>query len=49
VIKLDPPRITGQDLYEQMQQLISYQRMLTQQLNMELNRELDELRQQKEE
>lgn len=49
MIKLDPPRITGQDLYEQMQQLISYQRMLTQQLNMELNRELDELRQQKEE
>lgn len=49
MIKLDPPRITGQDLYEQMQQLISYQRMLTQQLNVELNRELDELRQQKEE
>lgn len=49
MIKLDPPHITGANLYEQVQQLISHQRMLTEQLNVELNRELDELRQQKEE
>ncbi len=48
MIKLNPPQITGGDLYDQVRQLIAYQRTLTEQLNMELNRELEELRQQKE-
>lgn len=48
MIKIDPPHITGGSLYEQVQQLISYQRSLAQQLNVELNTELEGLRQQKE-
>ena len=49
MIKLEPPQITGGDLRDQVRQLIAHQRMLTEQLNMELNRELEELRQKKEE
>lgn len=49
MIKIDPPHITGKDLYEQVQQLIRYQRMLAEQLNVDLNRELEELRKAKEE
>ena len=48
MIKLDPPHIIGGDLYDQVRQLIAHQRMLTEQLNIELNRELEELRQKKE-
>jgi hypothetical protein len=49
MIKIDPPHITGNNLQEQIQQVIRYLRTLSDQLNMEVNRELDELRPTKEE
>ena len=39
MIKIDPPHITGTNPQEQMKQLIRYLYQLTEQLNMELNRE----------
>ena len=38
MIKIDPPHITGGNVYEQLQQVIRYLHKLTEQLNMELNR-----------
>lgn len=49
MIKIEPPHITGNNTYEQLQQVIHYLHRLTEQLNMEVNAELDELRQAKEE
>lgn len=49
MIKIEPPHITGSNSYEQMQQVIRYLHRLTEQLNMEVNAELDALRQTKEE
>lgn len=49
MIKIEPPHITGNNTYEQLQQVIRYLHRLTEQLNMEVNAELDELRQAKEE
>lgn len=48
MIKIEPPHITGTNTYEQLQQVIRYLQRLTQQLNMEVNAELDGLRQEKE-
>lgn len=42
MIKIDPPHITGSNTYEQLQQVIRYLHMLTEQLNMELNAELEQ-------
>lgn len=49
MIKIDPPHISGTNTYEQLQQVIRYLQMLSEQLNVELNMELDDLRQGKEE
>lgn len=49
MIKIEPPHITGTNTYEQLQQVIRYLHRLTEQLNMEVNAELDGLRQGKEE
>ena len=49
MIKIDPPHISGTNTYEQLQQVIRYLQMLCEQLNVELNMELDDLRQGKEE
>lgn len=49
MIKIDPPHITGSNTYEQLQQVIRYLQMLSEQLNVELNMELDDLRPVKEE
>lgn len=49
MIKIEPPHITGSNSYEQLQQVIRYLHRLTEQLNMEVNAELDALRQTKEE
>lgn len=40
MIKIDPPHITGSNTSEQLQQVIRYLRRLAEQLNMELNMEL---------
>lgn len=48
MIKIEPPRITGTNTNEQLQQVIRYLQMLCEQLNVELNRELEDLRQGKE-
>lgn len=48
MIKLDQPHITGDNLQEQVRQLISFQRRLVEQLNVELNRELAQCRQKEE-
>ena len=42
MIKIDPPHITGTNSQEQLKQLIRYLYQLTEQLNMELNRERKE-------
>lgn len=42
MIKIDPPRITGGNTYEQLQQVIRYLQRLSQQLNVELNMELEQ-------
>lgn len=49
MIKIDPPHITGGDLYEQFRQLVRYLQQLAQQLNVELNTELENLQKRKEE
>ena len=49
MIKIDPPHISGSNTYEQLQQVIRYLHRLTEQLNVELNMELDDLRTSKEE
>ena len=49
MIKIEPPHITGSNTYEQLQQVIRYLQMLSEQLNIELNMELDDLRPVKEE
>ena len=49
MIKIEPPHITGTNTYEQLQQVIRYLYRLAEQLNMEVNGELDSLRQTKEE
>jgi hypothetical protein len=49
MIKIEPPHITGSNTYEQLQQVIGYLQMLSEQLNVELNMELDTLRPVKEE
>ena len=49
MIKIEPPHITGSNTYEQLQQVIRYLQMLSQQLNVELNMELDALKPAKEE
>ena len=48
MIKIDPPHITGTNTYEQLQQVIRYLYRLAEQLNIELNAELDSLRQREE-
>ncbi len=48
MIKLELPHITGDNLHEQMQQLISFQRRLVEQLNVELNRELAQCKRKEE-
>lgn len=42
MIKIDPPRITGGSTSEQLQQVIRYLYLLTEQLNMELNVHLEQ-------
>ena len=42
MIKIDPPHITGGNVYEQLQQVIRYLHKLTDQLNMELNEDRKE-------
>ena len=42
MIKIDPPHITGSNPQEQLKQLIRYLHQLTEQLNIELNRERKE-------
>ena len=49
MIKIEPPHISGSNSHEQLQQVIRYLHRLTEQLNMEVNAELDALRQTKEE
>lgn len=49
MIKIEPPHITGTNTYEQLQQVIRYLHKLSEQLNVELNMELDELRPSEEE
>ena len=49
MIKIEPPHITGSNTYEQLQQVIRYLQKLSEQLNVELNMELDDLRPVKEE
>ena len=49
MIKIEPPHITGSNTYEQLQQVIRYLQRLSEQLNIELNMELDDLRPVKEE
>ena len=49
MIKIEPPHITGSNTYEQLQQVIRYLQMLSEQLNMELNMELESLGQREEE
>lgn len=49
MIKIEPPHITGGDHKEQLQQIQRYLCRLTDQLNVEINAELDSLRQTKEE
>lgn len=49
MIKIDPPHITGSNTYEQLQQVIRYLQILSDQLNIELNMVLDDLRSVKEE
>lgn len=49
MIKIEPPHITGSNTYEQLQQVIRYLQKLSEQLNVELNMELDDLRPAKEE
>lgn len=49
MIKIDPPHITGTNTYEQLRQVIRYLHLLAEQLNMEVNAELDDLRSGKEE
>lgn len=49
MIKIQPPHITGSNTYEQLQQVIRYLQKLSEQLNVELNMELDDLRPAKEE
>ena len=48
MIKIEPPHITGNNTYEQLQQVIRYLQMLCEQLNVELNMELEDLQQGKE-
>ena len=42
MIKIDPPHITSNNPQQQLQQLIRYLYQLTEQLNMELNRDRKE-------
>ena len=42
MIKIDPPRIIGGSTSEQLQQVIRYLYLLTEQLNVELNMELEQ-------
>lgn len=49
MIKIDPPHISGSNTYEQLQQVIRYLHRLCEQLNVELNMKLDDLRPGKEE
>ena len=49
MIKIEPPHISGTNTQERLQQVIRYLYRLAEQLNMEVNAELDELRQTKEE
>lgn len=49
MIKIEPPHITGSNTYEQLQQVIRYLQKLSEQINVEVNMELDGLRQRKEE
>ena len=48
MIKIDPPHIPGSNTQEQLQQAIRYLCRLAEQLNIELNAELDGLRQREE-
>ena len=48
MIMLELPHITADTLPEQVQQLIGFQRNLVEQLNVELNRELEDLKQKEE-
>lgn len=49
MIKIEPPHITGSNTHEQLQQVIRYLQRLSEQINVEVNMELDGLRQTKEE
>lgn len=42
MIKIEPPHITGSNTYEQLQQVIRYLQKLSEQLNVELNMELEQ-------
>jgi EAL domain-containing protein (putative c-di-GMP-specific phosphodiesterase class I) len=49
MIKIEPPHITGLNTHEQLQQVIRYLQGLSEQLNVELNTELENLQKTKEE
>ena len=49
MIKIEPPRITGTNTHEQLQQVIRYLHRLAEQLNVEINEALDAPEQRKEE